>query len=123
MNKGKQPMALQVRKKMTKQVKSAIVQAELQPKSNAIKPKQLLSRLPAKIRKQDESILASFEKGMEIQKKKLHSNPSKRTTPGHVDSQSAPKSTKVEGQRWIKVGTKQNKQSSERLYRRMGKKK
>jgi len=114
-------MTAQLRKKMKKEIRAAVDQPEPILKSDRITPQSLLSRLPAKLRKKDESLLKSFEKKIAL-KSKRHKKNSKRTTPGTVDEKSPPQIIHIESRRWIKTTVKQNVGKRKSMMRQMSKK-
>jgi len=120
MNKSKLSMPAKLRKKMNKEIRSGVPTPESRVTSDDIKAGQLLSRYPAKIQKKDLSLLKSFEKIMDVKKKKKLAKHSKRTTPGMVPSGSAPKNIHVEGRRWIKTLGKQTLAKNKIMNRRKG---
>ncbi len=122
MNKSKQPMAAQLRKKMNKELKKATLQPEPILKSDVITPKDLLSRAPLKVRKKEISLQKSFKERLADKAQKKKSHVSKRTTPGTVDEKSPPHIVHVEGKRWIKTLEKQNVNKRKMLTRHLAKK-
>lgn len=108
MNKSKQPMAAQLRKKMNKELKKGVAQPSPILRSDVITPQDLLSTMPLKARKK------------KLVKKKLHV--SKRTNTGTVDEKSPPHIVHVEGRRWIKTVEKQNVNKRKTLVRHLAKK-
>jgi len=116
-------MSARLRKKMNKELRSAKPQSEREITSDHIKPAALLSRLPLKLRKKEESLLTSFEKKISLQKKKRSAPHSKRTTPGTVDATSPPHIIHVEGGRWMQTLQKQTLNQNKNLTRKMSKKK
>lgn len=95
-------MPSQIRKKMKKELKDTFPRPNLSAKSDSIKPEQLLSRIPAKNRKTDKSLLDSFEKNISIKKKKRLSPHSRRSTPGEVVGRgSAPHHVHQENEHWM----------------------
>lgn len=115
-------MPAKLRKKMNKEIRSGVPTPESRISSDNIKAEQLLSRYPAKIRKKDLSILKSFEKIVDIKKKKKTAKHSKRTTPGTIPSDSTPKNIHIEGKRWIKTLQKQTLAKNKIINRRKGSK-
>ena len=122
MSKSQHPMSINLRKKMKKAIRSAIPTQEKPLKSNHIKVKDLLSRLPRKIQKKEKSLLQSFKKELSIKKKKLTAKHAKRTTPGLVNQKSPPQSIHIEGTRWIKTMNKQSEARAKVLNRKIAKK-
>jgi hypothetical protein len=122
MNKSKQPMPVRARKKMKKELRSAagLPDSVLQTDRNT--PKALLSRLPPKQRKKEESVLKSFEKNVAIKKAKQKAPHSKRTNTGMIDVKSPPHIVHVEGKRWIKTLGKQTQAKRKVQTRQMTKK-
>jgi hypothetical protein len=107
MNKSKQPMPARARKKMKKELRSAanLPDSVLQPDRNT--PQGLLSRLPPKVRKKEETVLKSFKKNMANKRAKEKAPHSKRTNTGMIDVKSPPQIVHMEGRRWIKTLVKQ----------------
>jgi hypothetical protein len=122
MNKSKLPMPARLRKKMNKEIRSAMPEFEGNTSSNTINKKALLSRLPPKLRKKETAILNSFEKNFEIRKKKIHAKHSKRTNPRQIAEVSPPKIIHIEGGRWIRTLKKQTANQNKILNRKMTKK-
>lgn len=123
MNKPKYQMTNRDRKKMQKEVRTSAIQPDPEMTSDHIKPHNLLSRLPKKVQKRERSSLKSLEKNIAVKRKKQHAPHSKRTTPGTVDTQSAPHIVHIEGKRWIKTLEKQNQAKKKVMRRQILKKK
>ncbi len=117
MNKPKHQTTNRLKKKMNKEIRASVLQPDPVPTSDHIKAGQLLSRLPKKVQKKDQSLLKSLNKNLAIQKKKKRAPHSKRTTPGTVDEQSPPHIIHVEGKRWIKT-LNQQAQAKKKVIRR-----
>lgn len=111
MNKSKQPIAKNHNKKMQKEIRvaqSAYPVKEELPRTDKLSAKDALKKYPPKVVKAEAAVIESTQKNMEVKKKKLHANPSKRTTPGEVHGrESAPSNAHNEGTRWIKTLEKQ----------------
>lgn len=122
MNRSKLPMPAKARKKMNKEIKAATQTPEPKLNSNDIRAKELLSRYPAKVKKKNLPLLESFEKTLDLKKKKSGSKQSKRTTPGRVLSDSAPKNVHVEGKRWAQTLEKQTRAQNKVFVRKAIKK-
>ncbi len=122
MNKSKQPMPARARKKMKKELRSAagLPDSVLQTDRNT--PGTLLSRLPPKQRKKEESLLKSFKKNVAIKRAKQKAPHSKRTNTGLIDVQSPPQIVHIEGKRWIKTLGKQTQAKRKVMTRQMTKK-
>ncbi len=120
MNKPKYQVTNRARKKMNKEIRSSTLQPTPEPKSNAIKGKNLLSRYPKKIQKKEERSLKSFKKNLNIKKKKSHTRQSKRTSPGSPGTDqrdAAPHIAHVEGKRWMQT-TETKIQANNKVGRR-----
>jgi hypothetical protein len=122
MNKSKQPMPARARKKMKKELRSAANLPDSVLKTDRNTPKALLSRLPAKERKKEESVLKSFEKNIAVKKAKQKAPHSKRTNTGMIDVKSPPQIVHMEGRRWIKTLGKQTQAKRKVMTRQMTKK-
>lgn len=115
-------MPARLRKKMNKEIRTAIPSSEPKISSENTQAEQLLSRYPEKIKKKEISILHSFEKNIATKKAKKNAKHSKRTTPGLVPSTSSPKIVHAEGKRWIQTLEKQTLAKNKVFNRKMGKK-
>ncbi len=122
MNKSKLPMPAKARKKMIKEIRGAQGSRQ-QASSDDTTAEQLLSRYPEKTRKKEIAQLASLKKAMDAKKQKEASKTSKRTTPGKVQVETTPQSSKVEGKRWVKATAKKIQASNKVLQHNAGKKK
>jgi len=121
MNKTKRSMPAQFRKKMKKELRSASAQPDSVLKSDRITPQDLLSRLPPKIRKKEESLAKSAAKNIAVKKAKLKAPHSKRTNTG-INVKSSPQIVHIEGKRWIKTLGKQTQAKRKVMTRQMTKK-
>lgn len=121
MNKTKRSMPAQFRKKMKKELRSASAQPDSVLKSDRITPQDLLSRLPPKIRKKEESLAKSAAKNIAVKKAKSKAPHSKRTNTG-IDVKSSPQIVHIEGKRWIKTLGKQTQAKRKVMTRQMTKK-
>lgn len=122
MNKTKRSMPAKLRKKMNKELRSATNQPDSVLKSDRITPQDLLSRLPLKARKKEESLAKSAEKNIAIKKAKAKAPHSKRTNTGLIDVKSPPQIVHIEGKRWIKTLGKQTQAKRKVMTRQMTKK-
>ncbi len=126
MNRSKRPMTAQLRKKMRKELRSAVPQPETRLTNKDIKAEDLLSTLHPRKKKKELEMLRSIEKSIRIKKQKT-AKQSKRTTPGRVDEEreqpAAPHFVHVEGVRWSKTLQKQTLAQNKVLSRKMSKKK
>ena len=122
MNKPKHQMTVQLRKKMKKEVRTAVQQPEPILKSDTIKAANLLSRLPAKTQKKDKAALKSFKKNMAEKKVKRTAKHSRRATSATVDAKSAPQIVHMEGKRWVKTLKTQTSAKRKVMTRQMTKK-
>lgn len=123
MNKSKRQMTAQLKKKMNKELRAAAPRKEPTPKSDSIKARDLLSRVPPKVRKKEAAALKSFEKTLKVKQVKRTARHAKRATSGTVDEQSAPQSVHVEGRRWVKTLNEQTSAKRKVFTRQMAKKK
>jgi len=121
MNRTKRPMPAQLRKKMNKEIRSAVPAKPVRPTSDDIKADDLLSRYRGKTKKKGSSALNSLIHNIADKKKKRAAKHSKRTTPGLVDLQSPPAEAHVEGKRWIKTIQKQNAANNKTFVKKMAK--
>lgn len=128
MNKSKQPMPKNIRKRVDKQVKKDLKSGEDTP----IKPmskkfpseKEMLAPQPKKRAKIDKQHMMSMEKSIKRKKAKLTGKKrSKRTDPQDAIVNSEPAHVHPEGTRWIKTLVKQNKVQSKKIVRKMTKRK
>jgi hypothetical protein len=106
MNKSRQSMPVQLRKKMKKEFKTATLRPEPTLKSDRITPQQLLSRAPVQSPQKAGELKKLLKKNLNNKGVKPHA--SKRTTPGTAGETSSPQNVHVEGRRWIKTLGKQN---------------
>jgi len=128
MNKGKQPMPLNIRKKVEKQVKKDLKGGEDTPTKAISKKypteKEMLSTQPKKRAKSEKEHVVSMERAVARKKSKLAGKKrSKRTEPkdGIVGSQ--PAHVHPEGKRWMKTLAKQTKVQSKKIIRKATKRK
>ncbi len=122
MNKSKQSMPARARKKMKKELRSSANQPDSVLETDPSTPRGLLSRLPPKTRKKEETVLKSFKKNIAIKKAKQKAPHSKRTNTGLIDVQSPPQIVHMEGKRWIKTLGKQTQAKRKVMTRQMNKK-
>lgn len=105
MNKSRHSIPAQLRKKMKKELKTATLRPESTLKTDRITPADLLSRVPMKSKQKAGMLKQALKKGIT---KKPHA--SKRTNSGMLDEKtSSPRHPHIEGERWMKTVTKQNK--------------
>jgi hypothetical protein len=125
MNKNKKSLPIQVRKKQAKVIKKAeqdYAQAEeVLERTDKLKVKEALKKLPPKPRKAKTALVESVVKGMEAKKKKKK-GVSKRTTPSELDLHESPRAySHREGERWEKTLVKQNVGKAKSLVAKMAK--
>jgi hypothetical protein len=128
MNRTRRPMDERVRKKVNKEIKSGekqyIARKIATARTDTLTADEEVKKYPKKIRKTDQSLLASLKKNFAIKKKKISARHSKRTTPGSVEGQpSAPASVHPEGKRWEKTLQLQNNAGRKALSAKLLKKK
>ena len=121
MNKGKQAMPLNIRKKMDKTIKKDLKSGDTPPSKKKLTEKEILAKEPKKKAKKEKENLVAMEKSLKAKKAKAVSKRSKRTgtREGIVDSE--PAHVHPEGIRWIKNLAKQNKVKSKKIIRKMNK--
>jgi hypothetical protein len=115
MNRLKSSLSLRQRKKVSKEVHRAQMAT----------PSPVVSLIPSFRREtlyQKEQKFKSLLKQIEQKKRRGKVKTSKRTTPGAVPSNSSPKNIHVEGERWIKTLTAQNKNNTKLFQRKALKK-
>ncbi len=121
MNRNRRSIEKNARKKMTKEIRAA--QKNYPPieeivRTDTISVKDLLRKYPKKILKKDKELIDSFEKTVEIKKKKTPH--SKRTTPGELSVRdSSPAHVHPESNRWEKTLTLQNKTQQNSFRRKL----
>ena len=115
-------MPIRLRKKMKKELRAAANQPDTVLKTNRNTPQELLSRLPPKSKKKEESNLKAFEKRQAVKKAKAKAPHSKRTNTGLIDVKSPPQIVHIEGKRWIKTLGKQTQAKRKVMTRQMTKK-
>lgn len=126
MNRNRQPMEANVRKKIEKEIKKA--QKNLSDKPPLMTSATLVAdkevkQLPKKVQKKDKPLLEAFKKNIAIKKKKRTAPHSKRASPGSVEGQpAAPAYPNKEGARWAKTLTLQAKTQGKQLVKKLSKK-
>lgn len=125
MNKNKKSLPIQVKKKQSKIIKKAeheFAEAkEAVERTDILKVKESLKKLPPKSRKQKTALVESVVKGMEAKKKKKKAV-SKRTTPDEMHYHESPRAySHREGERWEKTLVKQNVGKAKSLVAKMAK--
>lgn len=106
MTKSKHPMQAALRKKMDKEVRSAVSTLSGSAPSDTIKASELLSTYPRKIQKKEAALLKSLKKNMAIKKIKRNAKHSKRTGPGLPTVEASPQVVYREGKRLARVAEK-----------------
>jgi hypothetical protein len=121
MNKSKQPMPKNIRKKMDKTIKKDLKSGDTPTAKKTLTEKEVLAKLPKKMAKIEKDHLLSLEKSLKAKKAKALSKRSKRTNTHEGTVGSEPAHVHPEGLRWIKNIAKQNKVKSKKIVRKMNK--
>ncbi len=127
MNKNRQVLSSQKRKKMEKAIKKGqegLSIPEDEPRTDTLTPKKALNKYPSKRQKVEKPLMDSTVKNMQAKKAKKQSKHSKRTTPGEVGHrESPPASVHPESTRWKKTVDLQNKGHRKSLTAKLQKRK
>lgn len=127
MNKNRQNLPIQTKKKIEKAIKEgqkALRIPEELPRTDTLTPKKALAKYPPKLQKAEKPLMKAVVREMEIKKKKKLTKHSKRTTPGEVDFRdAAPASVHPESTRWKKTGDLQSRMRGKALSAKLRKKK
>ena len=121
MNKSKQPMPKNIRKKMDKTIKKDLKSGDTPTPKKTLTEKEVLAKQPKKLAKIEKDHLLSLEKSLKAKKAKALSKRSKRTGTHEGTVGSEPAHVHQEGLRWIKNIAKQNKVKSKKIVRKMNK--
>jgi hypothetical protein len=115
MNHREEPINNRVRKKISKEIRSAERETTAtQPPIRHLRGQNPAQR-PSKVVKREQAELTRLKKIIQAKKSKKPAKHSKRTTPGSVPPSSPPRNPHIESGRWMQTVEKQTLSRAQRL--------
>lgn len=104
MSKSRYPkQEASARKKMSKEIRTAVPQRQDLSNLDITRASELLSRYPRKTQKKEGALLKSLKKNMEVKRVKRTAKHARRSGPGLPTIEASPQVVHPEGKRWIEV--------------------